>query len=96
MDSVNPPPWEGFAQAMLGTVRDKESPCSLGEGLLVCLLGQNDSEKLLPEVRSDFLEEIQKYQSWCTLEWKPIHLGKSERRGWFHFCVLHRLGSHSY
>lgn len=37
----------------------------LGGGLaclLVCLLGQNISEKVLPGVRSKFLEEIQKHQ----------------------------------
>lgn len=47
---------------MLGTGPGKELPCSLGEGLFVCLLGQNILEKLLPGVRSKFLDEIQKHQ----------------------------------
>lgn len=59
---LNPLPWECFPQAMLGTAWGKEPPCSLGEGLFVCLLGQNVSEKVLPGVRSKFLEEIQKHQ----------------------------------
>lgn len=59
---VNPPPQEGFPQAMLGTGPGKELPCRLGEGSFVCLLGQNISEKLLPGVRSKFLDEIQKHQ----------------------------------
>lgn len=45
----------------------------LGGGL-VCLLGQNISEKVLPGDRSKFLEEIQKHQPRCMLEWQPIHL----------------------
>lgn len=59
---VNPPPREGFPQARLGIARDKEAACGLGEGLFVCLLGQNLSEKLLLGVRSKFLDEIQKHQ----------------------------------
>lgn len=59
---VNPPPREGFPQAMLSTAQDKEAACSLGEGLFACLLGQNVSEKLPLGVRSKFLDEIQKYQ----------------------------------
>lgn len=62
VDAVNPPPREGFPQATLGTALGKESSCSLGEGLFVCLLGQNVSEKLLPGVRSKFLDGIQKHQ----------------------------------
>lgn len=59
---LNPPPCECFPQATLGTAWGKKRPCSSGEGLFVCLLGQNISEKVVPGVRSKFLEEIQKHQ----------------------------------
>lgn len=42
---MNTPLQEGFPRA---TAQGKEPPCSLGEGLFVCLLGQSISEKLLP------------------------------------------------
>lgn len=55
----------------------------LGGGLVVCLLGQNISEKVLPGVRSKVLKEILKHHPRCILEWKPIHLGKMERKGFY-------------
>ena len=59
---MNPLPREGFPHATLRTARGKEPLRSSGEGLSVCLLGQNVSEKLQLGVRLKFLDEIQKHQ----------------------------------
>lgn len=56
---VNPLPQKGFPQAALGMAGGEEPQRSLGEDLFVCSLGQNASEKLLPGVRSEFLDGIQ-------------------------------------